>query len=191
VKPFLVASSTRWPSWRQRLVRKICKKCIEPYTPTDAEMRALGMTADLLKGANGDERPRLQQLQQHRQPRDVSASLKFSSLMTEARKLIYDRAPTSVLRARGARMGMRTLREDGIRKNPRVLTTPEEVIAPPWVTRNNFFMSYSMSDLLQLFVSEVVFRPCTSAWGSAGDRVHGILHRRRGSRFSSPKTPRS
>ena len=40
VKPFLVASSTRC-LMAQRLVRKICKKCAAPYTPTDAEMRAL------------------------------------------------------------------------------------------------------------------------------------------------------
>ena len=46
----------------------------------------------------------------------------------EARKLIYDRVPTNVLRARAREMGMRTLREDGIRKVLSGLTTPEEVI---------------------------------------------------------------
>jgi len=34
----------------------------------------------------------------------------------EARKLIYDQVPTTVLRQRAREMGMRTLREDGIRK---------------------------------------------------------------------------
>ena len=34
----------------------------------------------------------------------------------EARKLIYDKVPSSVLRARAREMGMRTLREDGKRK---------------------------------------------------------------------------
>ena len=46
----------------------------------------------------------------------------------DARKLIYDKVPTSVLRARAREMGMRTLREDGIRKVLAGLTTPEEVI---------------------------------------------------------------
>ena len=50
------------------------------------------------------------------------------SIDDEARKLIYDKAPTSVLRARAREMGMRTLREDGIRKVLAGLTTPEEVI---------------------------------------------------------------
>jgi general secretion pathway protein E/type IV pilus assembly protein PilB len=46
----------------------------------------------------------------------------------EARKLIYDKAPASALRARAREMGMRTLREDGIRKVLASLTTPDEVI---------------------------------------------------------------
>jgi general secretion pathway protein E/type IV pilus assembly protein PilB len=46
----------------------------------------------------------------------------------EARKLIYEKVPTSVLRSRAREMGMRTLREDGIRKVLAGMTTPEEVI---------------------------------------------------------------
>jgi len=49
VKPFLVASSTRC-LMAQRLVRKICKKCIQPYQPTEGEMRALSLTPDQLQG---------------------------------------------------------------------------------------------------------------------------------------------
>ena len=51
VKPFLVASSTRC-LMAQRLVRKVCKKCPEPYEPTESEMRVLGLTAENLKSAN-------------------------------------------------------------------------------------------------------------------------------------------
>jgi len=46
----------------------------------------------------------------------------------DVRKLIYDKVPSSVLRARAREMGMRTLREDGIRKVLAGLTTPEEVV---------------------------------------------------------------
>jgi type II secretory ATPase GspE/PulE/Tfp pilus assembly ATPase PilB-like protein len=46
----------------------------------------------------------------------------------EARKLIYDKVPSSVLRKRAREMGMRTLREDGARKVTSGLTTAEEVI---------------------------------------------------------------
>src|SRR5437762_13142368 len=39
VKPFLVASSTRG-LMAQRLVRKVCRKCPQPYAPNDNELRA-------------------------------------------------------------------------------------------------------------------------------------------------------
>ena len=46
----------------------------------------------------------------------------------EARKLIYEKVPTSVLREQAREMGMRTLREDGARKVVAGLTSAEEVI---------------------------------------------------------------
>jgi type IV pilus assembly protein PilB len=126
VKPFLVASSTRC-LMAQRLVRKICKQCTQPYVPTDGEMRALNLTPDILKNAtpmkgrgcgncnNTGNRGRF-------------GIFEIFIIDDEARKLIYDRVPVSVLRARAREMGMRTLREDGIRKVMAGLTTPEEVI---------------------------------------------------------------
>ena len=46
----------------------------------------------------------------------------------EARKLIYEKVPSSVLRTRAREMGMRTLREDGARKVLAGLTIADEVI---------------------------------------------------------------
>ena len=46
----------------------------------------------------------------------------------EARKLIYDKVPASVLRKAAREMGMKTLREDGARKVTSGLTTVEEVV---------------------------------------------------------------
>ena len=111
----------------QRLVRKICKKCAAPYEPTEAEMNALGITADMLKNAT---------LMKGRGCNNCNNTgnrgrfgvFEIFVIDDEARKLIYDHAPTSVLRARAREMGMRTLREDGIRKILAGMTTPEEVI---------------------------------------------------------------
>ncbi len=126
VKPFLVASSTRC-LMAQRLVRKICKKCAQPYHPTDAEMHALNITEENLKSAT---------IKKGRGCPDCSNTgnrgrfgiFEIFVIDDEARKLIYDKVPTAVLRARAREMGMRTLREDGIRKVLAGLTTPEEVI---------------------------------------------------------------
>jgi len=126
VKPFLVASSTRC-LMAQRLVRKICKQCPEPYIPTEAEMRALGLTPEDVKNATikkGRGCPNCNGTGN----RGRFGIFEIFVIDDEARKLIYDRVPSSALRARAREMGMRTLREDGIRKVLAGLTTPEEVI---------------------------------------------------------------
>jgi general secretion pathway protein E/type IV pilus assembly protein PilB len=126
VKPFLVASSTRC-LMAQRLVRKVCKKCTMPNVPTDAELRTLNIdaegarTASFQKGkgcgdcANTGYRGRM-------------GIFEVFVIDDDARKLIYEKVPSSVLRARARETGMRTLREDGVRKVLAGLTTPDEVI---------------------------------------------------------------
>jgi type IV pilus assembly protein PilB len=42
VKPFLVAASVQ-AVLAQRLVRVVCKKCRKPYTPSDTELRSIGV----------------------------------------------------------------------------------------------------------------------------------------------------
>ena len=126
VKPFLVASSTRC-LMAQRLVRKVCRKCAQPYQATEPEMRALNLSPENLQTAT---------MQKGRGCSDCSNTgfrgrmgiFEIFIIDDEARKLIYDKASSSVLRARAREMGMRTLREDGIRKVLAGLTTPEEVI---------------------------------------------------------------
>ncbi len=126
VKPFLVASSTR-ALIAQRLVRKLCKKCLGPHTPTDAELRALDISADqartatFMKGKGCNDCNKTG----HRGRMGI---FEMFVIDDEARKLIYDKVPSSVLRIRAREMGMRTLREDGARKVLAGLTTAEEVI---------------------------------------------------------------
>jgi general secretion pathway protein E/type IV pilus assembly protein PilB len=126
VKPFLVASSTRC-LMAQRLVRKICKKCNEPYQPAEVEMRALGLTPENLKTASVQKGRGCSNCN-NTGNRGRFGIFEIFVIDDEARKLIYDRVPTSVLRARAREMGMRTLREDGIRKVLAGMTTPDEVI---------------------------------------------------------------
>jgi general secretion pathway protein E/type IV pilus assembly protein PilB len=126
VKPFLVASSTR-AMMAQRLVRKICKHCITPYTPTDHELKQLSLQPEQVAAAsfmhgkgcgncsNTGHRGRM-------------GIFEVFIIDDDVRKLIYDKVPSSVLRSRAREMGMRTLREDGVRKVLGGLTTPEEVI---------------------------------------------------------------
>ena len=126
VKPFLVASSTR-AIMAQRLVRKICKKCIAPYDPPEAELKPLGIDHKAITNANFMKGKGCADCAKsgHRGRFGI-----FEIFVTddEARKLIYDRVPSSVLRVRAREMGMRTLREDGARKVVAGLTTADEVV---------------------------------------------------------------
>jgi len=125
VKPFLVASSCR-AIMAQRLVRKICERCKEPVKATDAELRLLGPAAEQISAAN---------LFRGKGCSDCSYTgyrgrigLFEIFLITDAvRHLIFERAPASVLRSKARELGMRTLREDGLRKVIAGQTTLEEV----------------------------------------------------------------
>jgi general secretion pathway protein E/type IV pilus assembly protein PilB len=111
----------------QRLVRKVCRQCSSSAMPTEAEIRTLGLDASTLQGAtflkgkgcancaNTGYRGRF-------------GIFEIFVIDDEARKLIYEKVSSSVLRTRAREMGMRTLREDGVRKAQAGLTTPDEVI---------------------------------------------------------------
>lgn len=126
VKPFLVASSTRC-LMAQRLVRKVCKRCAEPYEPTESELRSLGIDPSNVQNATFKRGKGCSDCNKNGY-RGRFGVFEVFVIDDEARKLIYDRVPSSVLRTRAREMGMRTLREDGARKVLAGLTTPEEVI---------------------------------------------------------------
>ncbi len=126
VKPFLVASSVR-ALMAQRLVRKVCKRCGAPYTPSDTELKGLNLDAGQLAGANCMQGKGCSDCNKTTY-RGRFGIFEIFVLDDEARKLIYERVSSSVLRARAREMGMRTLREDGARKVLAGLTTADEVI---------------------------------------------------------------
>jgi type IV pilus assembly protein PilB len=126
VKPFLVASSTR-ALMAQRLVRKICRRCAAPYQPTESELRMLNLDASSAAGATFMRGAGCADCNKNGY-RGRFGVFEVFVIDDEARKLIYDCVPSSVLRTRAREMGMRTLREDGARKVAAGLTTPEEVI---------------------------------------------------------------
>jgi general secretion pathway protein E/type IV pilus assembly protein PilB len=126
VKPFLVASSVR-ALMAQRLVRKVCKKCAAPYQPTDSELATLDLDRAKVSGATFVRGKGCNDCNKTSY-RGRFGIFEIFVIDDEARKLIYDRVPTSVLRARAREMGMRTLREDGARKVMAGLTTADEVI---------------------------------------------------------------
>jgi general secretion pathway protein E/type IV pilus assembly protein PilB len=111
----------------QRLVRKVCKQCGAPYTPTEAELRSLNIDPATVQGANFKKGTGCKNCN-NTGNRGRFGIFEIFVIDDEARKLIYEKVSSAVLRSRAREMGMRTLREDGARKVIAGLTTPDEVI---------------------------------------------------------------
>jgi type IV pilus assembly protein PilB len=126
VKQFLVASSVR-AILAQRLVRRICSNCSESYEPTEIEMRALNLKPEQLEGASfrkgrGCDKCRGTGY------KGRMGIFEMCILDDEIRRMINEKMSVSSIRQRARDLGMRTLREDGLRKVLAGMTTPEEVI---------------------------------------------------------------
>lgn len=126
VKPFLIASAVRAIE-AQRLVRKLCADCKSPSTLTDRELRALGLEVSQLSeatiyGPNGCSKCRQNGY------RGRMSLVEIFKVDDEVRNMINQQLTTPQLRKRARELGMRTMREDGIRKVLSGSTTAEEVI---------------------------------------------------------------
>jgi type IV pilus assembly protein PilB len=126
IKPFLIASAVR-AIQAQRLVRRLCGECKKDGTLTEKELRHLSLEASQVYGAsikvpegcpkcrNNGFRGRL-------------SIVEIFKIDDEVRAMINQQLPGPVLRRRARELGMRTLREDGIRKVLAGLTSADEVI---------------------------------------------------------------
>ncbi|HRT04342.1 MAG TPA: type II secretion system ATPase GspE [Kiritimatiellia bacterium] len=126
VKPFLVASSTR-AIMAQRLVRKICEKCKEPYQPQENELRLLGPAAKQLASAQLFHGKGCADCQ-FTGYRGRLGIYEIFQIDDQVRHLIFEQVSSTELRTKARELGMRTLREDGLRKVVAGITTLEEVL---------------------------------------------------------------
>ena len=127
IQPFLVSSSIR-AVLAQRLVRRLCPECKVPHELTDAELRGLQLDrsqiadATVMRGT-GCEACR------YLGYKGRLGIFEIFLVDDEVRHMINERASTIELRKRARELGMRTLREDGVRKVLAGMTTAEEVIS--------------------------------------------------------------
>jgi general secretion pathway protein E/type IV pilus assembly protein PilB len=126
VKPFLVASSVR-AIMAQRLVRRICPNCSEPYEPTETELRALNLKPEQLEQANFRKGRGCDKCRGTGYKSRLGI-FEICVLDDEIRRMVNEKMSVSVIRQRARDLGMRTLREDGLRKVLGGMTTPDEVI---------------------------------------------------------------
>jgi general secretion pathway protein E len=123
VEPFLVSSSLV-AILAQRLVRQLCHDCKEPHTPTSTELADLGMDRPK-KGtifrAKGCEECN------HKGYSGRSGIYELLVVEDDVRALVVAGHPTGVIRKAAIANGLKTLRDDGIRKVLEGVTSLDEV----------------------------------------------------------------
>ena len=126
VAPYLLASTLEGVLG-QRLVRTCCTECRQSYEPDDETLDRIGMTREEIGGrqfwygrgcrtCNGTG---------YKGRRGVFEYLRMSDPL---RELVNNRAPTLIIREKARELGMRTMREDGIRAILDGYTTVDEVL---------------------------------------------------------------
>lgn len=126
VEPFLIASTLEGVLG-QRLVRTICKGCRTPYQPEKEMLQQLGLSEEQAGGRPFFYGAGCIQCNDtgYKGRRGIYEYLRISD---PVRVMINEKRPTIVIRDKAIEMGMRTLREDGIRCILDGYTTVEEVL---------------------------------------------------------------
>ena len=126
VKPFLVSASLR-AVLAQRLIRQIDPNNREPYDPSEAELALLGLRKSELSNTNF--------MKGIPHPNNGGTGFKgrkgifeIFTVTEEMQQMIYENKSLVDIRNKARELGMRTLREDGVRKVISGMTTIQEVL---------------------------------------------------------------
>jgi len=127
VKPFLVSASLRG-AMAQRLIRRICLNCRKPHLPDVRELASIGMNESQIGEATfykGEGCPRCNGT-------GYKGRLGIFEMLVineEIQQMIYENRTIVELRHKARELGMRTMREDGIRKIASGVTSVDEVVS--------------------------------------------------------------
>jgi len=126
VKRFLIASAVR-AIIAQRLVRKLCGECKQPGVLNEMQIRGLGLDAAQLADSSvmapvGCVRCRTTG------HKGRAGIFEVFEIDDEVRHMINENLSTPNLRRQARELGMRTMREDGIRKVLNGMTSADEVL---------------------------------------------------------------
>lgn len=126
VKPFLVSASLR-AALAQRLVRKTCTQCKTVYSPDPHLLQAIGINEiDAARATfyHGEGCPRCNGIGY----RGRMGIFEIFIINEELQQMIYEGRTLVELRTKARELGMRSMREDGVRKVISGLTTADEVL---------------------------------------------------------------
>jgi general secretion pathway protein E len=121
IEPFLVASSLT-VILAQRLVRLICSHCKVSYKPTKLELSYFNQEPDVLYRGEGCEKCK------GRGYLGRTGIYELLIIDNEVRQMITERIDSQTIKNFAVSRGMKTLRQDGIEKVIKGITTLEEVL---------------------------------------------------------------
>ena len=125
IKPFLIASSLR-AIMAQRLVRRLCKQCKRPHQLTAAEIEGLSLDPETIGKATYMDAVGCPEC--NKGYRGRMGIYEIFMLDNSIEQLIYDKADAGVIMRHARQKGMRTLRDDGMRKAAMGVTSITEVL---------------------------------------------------------------
>ena len=117
----------------QRLVRRVCSKCKEFFTPSEEQLMELALRPSDVEGRKF-ARGRGCETCLKSGYKGRMALFEIMTMDDELRELVIKQASTRVLRTEARKRGMRTLREDGWDKVLEGVTTIDEILR---VTEDN------------------------------------------------------
>jgi type II secretory ATPase GspE/PulE/Tfp pilus assembly ATPase PilB-like protein len=126
VEPYLVSSSLI-AIMAQRLVRRVCPDCTQPYEPTAHELRELGIGDASPENSNfvtGGGCERCFQTGY----RGRTGIYELMMISSDIQDLIYKRESAGTVKKHALDAGLQTLRMDGARKAQGGITTVAEVL---------------------------------------------------------------
>jgi len=126
VAPFLVSSAIQ-AIMAQRLVRTICPSCKRPKDYKPHELAWIGLREEEVQGVTFYEGAGCKDCN-HTGYKGRLGIFEMMEMTGELRELAFRKASTNKVRDEAIVSGMRTLREDGVRKVIAGLTTIEEIL---------------------------------------------------------------
>ena len=127
VEPYLVASSLM-AVLAQRLVRKLCPKCRAKYKPSEEELALIGKLAGHVRKEGALYKPAGCKECQNTGYKGRIGIFELLIPDDNIEGLMLRKSPDYEVRAAAQKAGMKTLREDGIEKVIRGITTLSEVL---------------------------------------------------------------
>jgi type IV pilus assembly protein PilB len=126
MEPFLLTATIEGVV-AQRLVRRICTKCKEEYTPKEEELMELNLRPEQVQGKKFSRGRGCENCNKSGF-RGRMALYEIMTMDDEMREMIMKNANTAILRAHARKRGMRSLRECGLLGIYEGQTTIDEVV---------------------------------------------------------------